>query len=128
MTKLKLNLKHHVSTNLNHGETWSKLLDEVSTPYVLFAPEITHFTDDIDLERLIRVLSDNKEAIIAGGSHRNLKGEWDIGCLQLTFRNWTAYFRGGYYHSFTECVVCDVLSGPFVAKTEQLKQVSFDGK
>lgn len=128
MTKLKLNLKHHVSTNLNHGETWSKLLDEVSTPYVLFAPEITHFTDDIDLERLIRVLSDNKEAIIAGGSHRNLKGQWDIGCLQLTFRNWTAYFRGGYYHSFTECVVCDVLSGPFVAKTEQLKQVSFDGK
>lgn len=128
ITKLKLNLKNIVAKDLTHGETWSKLLQEVTTPYVLFAPDITHFTDDVDLERLVRVLSDNREAIIAGGSHRNLRGEWDIGCLQVTFRNWTAFFRGGYYHSFTECVVCDVLSGPFVAKTEGLKKVGLDQK
>lgn len=128
ITKLRLNLKNIVAKDLTHGETWSKLLHEVTTPYVLFAPDITHFTDDVDLERLVRVLSDTKEAIIAGGSHRNLRGEWDIGCLQMTFRNWTAFFRGGYYHSFTECVVCDVLSGPFVAKTEGLKQVGLDEK
>ena len=128
LTKLKLNLKNIVTKELSHGETWSKLLKEVTTPYVLFAPDITHFTDDIDLERLVRVLSDNNDAIIAGGSHRNLRGEWDIGCLQVTFRNWTAFFRGGYYHSFTECVVCDVLSGPFVAKTEGLGQVGLDEK
>lgn len=128
ITKLKLNLKNIVTKDLTHGETWSKLLREVTTPYVLFAPDITHFTDDIDLERLVRVLGDNNEAIIVGGSHRNLRGEWDIGCLQVTFRNWTAFFRGGYYHSFTECVVCDVLSGPFVAKTEGLRQVGLDEK
>lgn len=128
ITELKLNLKNIVAKDLTHGETWSKLLQEVTTPYVLFAPDITHFTDDVDLERLVRVLSDTKEAIIAGGSHRNLRGEWDIGCHQLTFRNWTAFFRGGYYHSFTECVVCDVLSGPFVAKSEGLKQVGLDEK
>jgi len=126
ITKLKLNLKNIVTKELTHGETWSELFQEVATPYVLFAPDITHFTDDINLERLIRVLSDNNDAIIAGGSHRNLRGEWDIGCLQVTFRNWTAFFRGGYYHSFTECVVCDVLSGPFVAKTEGLRQVGLD--
>lgn len=128
ITKLKLNVKDMVSKDLAHGETWSNLLDEVTTPYVLFAPDITHFTDDVDLERLVRVLSGNKEAIIAGGSHRNLQGEWDIGCQQVTFRNWTAYFRGGYFHSFTECVVCDVLSGPFLAKTVELKQVGLDKK
>ena len=128
LTKLKLNLKNIVTKELTHGETWSKLLQEVTTPYVLFAPDITHFTDDVDLERLVRVLSDNNDAIIAGGSHRNLRGEWDIGCLQVTFRNWTVFFRGGYYHSFTECIVCDVLSGPFVAKTEGVRQVGLDKK
>ncbi|KAJ7380763.1 hypothetical protein OS493_007141 [Desmophyllum pertusum] len=35
--KLKLNLKNIVSSDLMHGETWSKLLQEVTTPYVLFA-------------------------------------------------------------------------------------------
>jgi len=128
LTKLNLNLKNIVTKELTHGQTWSKLLQEVTTPYVLFAPDITHFTDDIDLERLVRVLSDNNDAIIAGGSHRNLRGEWDMGCLQVTFRNWTAFFRGGYYHSFTECVVCDVLSGPFVAKTEGVRKVGLDEK
>jgi len=128
ITKLTLNLKNMVFSDLLHGETWSKLLQEVTTPYVLVAPDVTHFNDDIDLERLVRVLSDNKDAIVAGGSHRNLQGEWDIGCLQVTFRNWTAFFRGGYYHSFAECVVCDVLSGPFVAKTEGLREVGIDQK
>ena len=128
ITKLQLNLKNIVAKDLTHGETWSKLLQEVNTPYVLFAPDITHFTDDVNLERLIRVLSNNKEAIIAGGSHKNQRAEWEKGCLQVTFRNWTAYFRGGYYHSFNDCIVCDVLSGPFVAKAEGLKQIGIDEK
>lgn len=128
VTKLKLNLKNIIATNFAHGETWTKMLKEVTTPYVLVAPDVTHFTDDIDLERLVRVLSNNQDAIIAGGSHRNLQGEWDIGCQQVTFRNWTAFFRGGYYRSFSECVVCDVLSGPFMAKTEGLRGLKIDEK
>ena len=128
VTKPQLNLKNIVTKDLTHGKTWSRLLQEVNTPYVLFAPDITHFTDDVNLERLIRVLSNNKETIIAGGSHKNQRAEWEKGCLQVTFRNWTAYFRGGYYHSFNDCVVCDVLSGPFVAKAEGLKQIGIDEK
>ncbi|XP_068743344.1 uncharacterized protein [Montipora capricornis] len=127
-TKFKLNLKHMLFKNLAHGETWSKMLQEVTTPYALVAPEVTHFTDDIDLERLVRVLSNNDKTIIAGGSHRNSLGQWDIGCLQVAFRNWTAFFRGGYYRSFTECVVCDVLSGPFMVKTKELKKLTLDDK
>ena len=127
-TKLKLNLKNIVAKDLSHGNTWSKLLQEVNTPYVLFAPDITHFTDDVNLERLIRVLSNNKETIIAGGSHKNQHAEWEKGCLQVTFRNWTAYFTGGYYRSFSDCLVCDVLPGPFMAKSEELKQIGIDKK
>lgn len=128
ITELKLNIKNVVFKDLTHGETWSKLLQRVKTPYALFAPDITHFTDDVNLERLVRVLSENQDTIIAGGSHRNLQGKWNIGCLQLMFRNWTAYFRGGYYRSFDDCIVCDVLSGPFLAKTEGLRQVGIDEK
>ena len=128
LTRLQLNLKNFFSEDLTHGETWSKLLHEVTTPYVLFAPDMTHFTDDVNLERLVRVLSENKDTIIAGGSHKNHRGEWDKDCLQLMFRNWTAYFRGGYYHSFNDCIVCDVIPGPFMAKIKELKQVGIDEK
>ena len=129
VAKLKLTVKNVVFNDLSHGETWSKLLQEVTTPYVLVAPDVTHFNDDINLERLVRVLSENNDAIIAGGSLRNLQGEWDIGCLQVTFKNWTAYFRGGYYQSFrSECIVCDVLSSPFMAKTEGLREVKIDDR
>ena len=128
LTSLKLNFEKVVYEDLAHGETWSKLLQRVTTPYVLLAPDITHFTDDVNLERLVRMLSENEDIIIAGGSHKNLRGEWEKDCLQLAFRNWTAYFRGGYYHSFNDCIVCDVLSGPFLAKTKELKQVGIDEK
>ena len=128
LTSLRLNLENVVYEDLAHGETWSKLLQRVTTPYVLLAPDITRFTDDVNLDRLVRMLSENEDTIIAGGSNKNLRGEWEKDCLQLAFRNWTAYFRGGYYHSFNDCIVCDVLSGPFLAKTKELKQVGIDDK
>ena len=128
LTKLKLNFKNIVFKDLTHGKTWSRLLQQVKTPYVLFAPDITHFTDDVNLERLVRMLSENQDTIIAGGSHKNLRGEWDKDCLQVMFRNWTVHFRGGYYHSFNDCIVCDVIPGPFLAKTKDLKQVGLDEK
>jgi len=128
ITKLKLNFESMVFKDLTHGETWSKLLQKVKTPYVLFALDITHFTDDVNLERLVRMLSETQDTIIAGGSHKNLRGEWDKDCLQVMFKNWTAHFRGGYYHSFNDCIVCDVIPGPFMAKTKDLQRVGIDEK
>ena len=128
VTGQKLNLTTLVFKDLTRGETWSKLLKMVITPYVLLALDITHFTDDLNLKRLVRVLRETKDTIIAGGSHKNQRGEWDEGCLQLKFRNWTAYFQDGYYYSFNDCIVCDVLTGPFLAKTRKLKEVGFDEK
>ena len=100
----------------------------VITPYVLLALDITHFPDDVNLERLVRVLCESRDTIIAGGSHKHQRGEWDKDCLQLKFRNWTAYFQDGYYYSFNDCIVCDVLKGPFLAKTRKLKELGFDEK
>ena len=83
VTGQKLNLTTLVSKDLTRGETWPKLLKMVITPYVLLALDITHFPDDVNLERLVRVLSETRDTIIAGGSHKHQRGEWDKGCLQL---------------------------------------------
>ena len=83
------------------------------------------FTRDINLERLIRVLSTHENAIFAGGSYRNLTGHWSHGCLQTQLKNYTLSYKSGYYHSFDECLVCDYLAGPFLAKTSVLREIGF---
>lgn len=122
---LKIKFKNEIIT-ATKGSMWEKLLDQVETPYVLIAPYVTHFDDDIDLYRLLRVLSYRSDVAVAGGSYRNLTGHWDLGCRQVTSDYWTAKYTAGYYRSFNECVVCDYLPGPFAAKTEWLKSLSFD--
>lgn len=128
ISKLDIDFKNEPINGINQGNLWHKLVEQVQTPYVLIAPHITHFNDDINLERLVRILSNNKDVVIAGGSYRNFKGEWDIGCQQVSFRNWTASYMGGYYYSFNECVVCDFVAGPWMAKTQALKELDFDLK
>ena len=128
ISKLDIDFKSEVYPGgTAQGKVWQKLLPQVETPYVLVAPHITHFDDDIDLKRLVRVLSNNDGVMIAGGSYRNMAGHWDIGCQQTSFRNWTVTYKGGYYHSFTECVVCDFMPGPWAAKTKELQELGFDG-
>ena len=124
---LKINFKSEMIKGTK-GNMWTKLLDQVETPYVLIAPYVTHFDDDIDLYRLVRVLSYRDDVAIAGGSYRNLSGHWDLGCRQVTFNYWTAKYTAGYYRSFNECVVCDYLPGPFAAKTEWLRSLKFDAR
>ena len=125
LSSLKISLKN-VLIKGNKGSMWTTLLDQVETPYVLIAPYISHFDDDIDLYRLVRVLSYREDVAVAGGSYRNLTGHWDLGCRQVSFNYWTAKYTAGYYRSFNECVVCDHLPGPFAAKTQWLKSLQFD--
>jgi hypothetical protein len=126
IANLTIKFKNEIVKKETKGSMWSKLLDQVETPYVLIAPYITHFDDDIDLYRLVRVLSYRDDVTVAGGSYRNLSGHWELGCRQVSFNYWTAKYVSGYYRSFNECVVCDYLPGPFAAKTEILKKLKFD--
>ena len=125
ISALKIKFKNELIKGTK-GSMWKNLLDQVETPYVLIAPYVTHFDDDINLYRLLRVLSYRNDVKVAGGSYRNLSGHWDLGCRQVSFDYWTARYTGGYYRSFNECVVCDYLPGPFAAKTEWLNSLSFD--
>lgn len=122
----KLPLKVKVFSKNHQGEIWTSLLSDVTTPFVFTATDMTHFDDDIDFVRLIRVLSNNDDAVIAGGGYRDQKGHWDIGCLQTSFKNWTMSFRGGYYQSSGDCLACDHVAGPWVGKTKELKKTGFD--
>lgn len=107
------------------GEFLQTIIDGINTDYVLIAPSLTHFTDDMNLQRLVRVLSTHENTFFAGGSFRNLTGHWTNGCLQTQLKNYTLTYKSGYYHSFAECLVCDHLSGPFLTKTSTLKDIGF---
>ena len=116
----------HMTISGQKGSMWENMLNLVETPYVLIAPYITHFDNDVDLYRLVRILSNHKDVAVAGGSFRNLTGHWDLGCQQTSFNYWTAKYTAGYYRSLGDCVVCDYLPGPFAAKTSLLKKIEFD--
>lgn len=107
------------------GELLENIIGGINTEYVLIAPSLTHFTRDISLERLLRVLSTHENTFIAGGSFRNLTGHWSNGCYQTQVKNYTLTYKSGYYRSFAECLVCDHLPGPFMAKVTALKDVGF---
>ena len=108
---------HHA----NLGKGWNMLIRKVSTPYVLVARDVFHFTWLTQLERQIRVVSQIPNVGVVGGSYRNFSGHWKAGCVQTTLKNYVLEYQEGYYHSKNECMFCDYLQGPFVAKTKLLK-------
>ena len=127
ISQLDIIFKNEVVESNHQGKLWINLVKQVETPYVLLAPQITHFDDDIDLYRLVRMISYHAGKVaVAGGSYRDVNGRWSFGCEQVTYRNWTAHYKAGYYQSFNECVPCDFVPGPFVARTSVLKELGID--
>ena len=115
-----------VKKELKQGEAWSMAITEVTTKYVLIAPHLVEFDDDINLKRLVRILSHNPDVAVVSGAYRKGNGHWDIGCQQNRFINYTLTLQGGYYMSFWECLICDITPGPWLARTEDLKALEFD--
>ena len=100
---------------------WNTLVSKASTPYVLVARDLFHFTWLTQLERQIRVVSQIPNVGVAGGSYRNFSGHWKAGCVQTTIKNFVLEYQEGYFHSRNSCMFCDYLQGPFVTKTSLLK-------
>ena len=100
---------------------WNILVRKASTPYVLVARDVFHFTWLTQLERQIRVISQIPHVEVAGGSYRNFSGHWKAGCVQTTMKNYVLKYQEGYLHSKNECMFCDYLQGPFVTKTSLFK-------
>lgn len=127
INKMKANVKViRVKETAKLGKMWMDSLAHVTTKYVLIAPNLVTFDDDVNVQRLLRILSHNPDVVLASGAYRTRDGHWDIGCEQTIFKNYTLTLQGGYYLSFSECVVCDYAPGPWVARTKELKELTFD--
>jgi len=117
-----------VSKTSSLGKVWNQLINEVSTPYTLVARDVVHFTWVARIERQIRMISTTEHVGIAGGSFRNLTGHWRVGCRQTKLFNYVLQYEEGYHYSRDSCMFCDDLEGPFVAKTNLLKNLKFSEK
>ncbi|XP_066994289.2 uncharacterized protein [Anabrus simplex] len=107
---------------LNHpGIVWNRLIKEIRTPYTLIAADIFYFNSFARLERQIFVISNTTVVGVAGGAFRNESGHWKVGCHVSRIKNFVLKYTEGYQHSAMDCMFCDYLEGPFIAKTSVLK-------
>jgi hypothetical protein len=111
---------------LTPGVIWNLLIQEVSTPYVLMARDLSHFNAYAKLERQIDMISVSDIVGVVGGAFRNLTGHWKVGCYQTDIRNYFLRIVEGYKYSAYGCMFCDHLEGPFVARTSVLKEIKFN--
>ena len=107
-----------VDTNV--AKVWNILKNKASTPYVLVARDVIHFTWLTQLERQIRVVRQIPNVAVVGGAYRNLTGHWKAGCVQAKLKNYVLEYKEGYYHSKNGCMFCHNVQGPFVTKTNLL--------
>jgi len=114
-----------------YGEAMNKAVDMVTTPFVLIAPRMTYTNFDIigqqlDVQRLIRVLETVDEADVVGGATKDVStGHWSRGCYQTRAKMYTLKYTYGYQRSTHECLFCNHLSSPFLARPSFLRTFKF---
>lgn len=111
---------------LTPGVIWNLLIQEVTTPYVLVARDLSHFNAYARLERQIYMISASDFVGVVGGAFRNLTGHWKVGCYQTDIRNYFLRIVEGYKYSAYGCMFCDHLEGPFVARKSVMKEIKFN--
>lgn len=105
---------------------WNDIIKSSPTPYLLVSRNMTLIkTKDSRLERLVRQLSETS-LDIAGGSARDEQGRWRMGCEQIQLRSFRLQYMASYYESMYSCLLCDVISGPFVVRTSAFNNMKLD--
>lgn len=113
-----------LSADTTASSAINEVMAGVQTPFVLLADSLTHFAGNLcSLERLVRVLDQEGQVAAAAGSYRTLDGIWHHGCLQRRLENYQLAYVSGYELSRHECMFCDDVVGPFVARTAILQKV-----
>ncbi|XP_021373886.1 uncharacterized protein LOC110463548 isoform X1 [Mizuhopecten yessoensis] len=116
----------HLASSIKEGEALNKLIARVKTKYTLVVKNMTALDSDSRIERLVREI-ERLQVTAVGGSIRNSDSVWSLGCHQRVLRNYTVAYEEGYDESMHDCVFCDHVDGPFLIRTDKLKQVQFDG-
>ncbi|XP_050712042.1 uncharacterized protein LOC126996052 isoform X4 [Eriocheir sinensis] len=113
-----------LSADTSASSAINREVTKVRTPFVLLADSLTHFVGNLcSLERLVRVLDHEGQAGVAAGSYRTLDGTWHHGCLLRRMENYQLAYASGYENSRHECMFCDDVVGPFVARTALLRKL-----
>ena len=73
-------------------------------------------------------LIEKRPYVIYEWSPRNsVDGHWNLNCHQFGFKNYSLNVIPGYYHSTKEdCLVCDMVQGPFLARSALFQTFKFD--
>ncbi|XP_033743802.1 uncharacterized protein LOC117329779 isoform X2 [Pecten maximus] len=115
----------HMTSTTTEGDALNILMEEVKTKYTLVLRNVLELDSNARIERLVREIESlNVNAV--GGAIRNSDNVWSLGCHQRVFRNYTVVYEEGYDESMHDCVFCDHVDGPFLIKTQILKQIKFD--
>ena len=107
------------------GKVLNNLISKVTTPYTYIATGIFSMDEDSRLERLVRELSQLNASVI-GSAKKDKEGIWSMNCYQMSYKNYTIIYRAGYDYSRHECVFCNFTEGPFLARTNFLKEHKLD--
>ena len=128
---LKLSLFHNIKYYIIKNETIGSAINYViqniiQTPFIAVLNNISHFNNQSSLQRLVSVIDNLKFVGVAAGSARDDRGRWMHGCLQIKESNYKIGYEYGYYFSKYECMYCDDVLTPFVARTSLLQKIPFD--
>ena len=118
----------NVSRSDKPGEVWNRLIQNVTTKYVFIGRDIVDFEKDSNLERLVREIHPLNLNMIGSAVKTYSNGHWSYGCYQMAHKNYTLVYKHGYKHSAHDCLYCDSIQGPVLAKTNFLKVNPMDPK
>ena len=112
---------HVVLVKGKTNDIWKKMLDHVTTAYLLIGRNIMRFDDNIDMNRLLREISMLRVPLVGGSLKSIHNGHWFLNCHQMDHKRFNLELVSGYHHSYHDCLYCPYFSGPIFAETRFLK-------
>lgn len=111
--------------DIEDSDVMNDAVNRVKTPFIFLGLSLTNFNNQSSLERLVRVLDELDQTVVASGASRDLHGRWNHGCLQGRMADYQAHYAAGYYYSKYDCMFCDDVLNPCVIRTELLNKKPF---
>ena len=121
--QVQLPLSVFISTDSisSHRQILIRMLEAVTTTYVVVCRDIFRFNSNFPLKQLIDPLLRNQSDVVGSG-HKNRSGHWKLGCYQTNMLWYRYRLVEGYDASYNNYAYCDYISGPFSATRTLLMQ------
>ena len=100
------------------------LIERVKTPYTFVLRDAVAIDKTVNVRRMLYTLVKLNVSAVGTATKGEQTGHWSTGCLQLAYRKYVLVYKEGYRHSENSCLFCDDLLGPFLAKTEMLRETT----